>query len=192
MKRIETDLPGVYVLEPVVHGDERGFFMESYNERVARELGFYRSFVQDNHSSSRGGVLRGLHYQLHKPQAKLVRVMRGTVFDVAVDVRRDSPTFGKAAWATLSAENKRMFFVPEGYAHGFYVISDEAEFLYKCSDFYAPEDERGLAWDEPSFEIPWPIPEGTTPVLSSRDSGLPRLADCPREDLPEYAGEAIS
>ncbi|MCP4377836.1 MAG: dTDP-4-dehydrorhamnose 3,5-epimerase, partial [bacterium] len=143
MKRIETNLPGVCIIEPDVFGDERGFFMESYNARSFEQLGINCTFVQDNHSRSRRGVVRGLHYQLEQPQAKLVRVTLGEVYDVAVDLRRGSQTFGQWTGVTLSDENKRMFFVPEGFAHGFCVISEFAEFAYKCSDFYAPQTERG-------------------------------------------------
>lgn len=185
MKRIDTDLPGVCIIEPTVFGDHRGFFMESYNQRTFAELGIHHAFVQDNHSRSYKGVLRGLHYQLNQPQAKLVRVTVGEVYDVAVDVRRGSPTFGKWVGVTLSAENKRMFFVPEGYAHGFYVISDHAEFMYKCSDFYAPAEERGVIWNDPDLAIDWPL-NVDEPILSEKDQAYGTLSTRPVEDLPSF------
>ncbi|MFW5857883.1 MAG: dTDP-4-dehydrorhamnose 3,5-epimerase, partial [Planctomycetota bacterium] len=151
MKRIETDLPGVVLVEPEVHGDRRGFFLEAYNARDFAAVGIDDVFVQDNHSLSRRGVLRGLHYQLGQPQAKLVRVIRGEVYDVAVDVRRGSPHFGRWTAVTLSAENKLQLYVPKGFAHGFCVLSTEAEFVYKCSDYYAPAEERGIAWNDPAL-----------------------------------------
>ena len=186
MKRTETAIEGVLLLEPVVHGDRRGFFLEFYNERTFRELGITHRFVQDNHSSSRAGVLRGLHYQLTHPQAKLVRVIAGEVFDVAVDVRRGSPTFGKWVGQVLSAENKRMLFVPEGFAHGFFVLSDEAQFLYKCSDFYDPQGERGIIWDDPEIAVEWPIVNGARPMLSEKDRRYPPLEQIAAGDLPVY------
>lgn len=189
MHRIETDLPGVCTLEPKVFGDHRGFFMETHNTRTFHELGIDCTFVQDNHSKSTRGVLRGLHYQLGQPQAKLVRVIVGQVYDVAVDVRVGSPTFGRWVAGILSAENKRQMFIPEGFAHGFYVLSDEAEFIYKCTNFYAPKEERGIIWNDPELEITWPILEGTAPVLSERDLGFGTLRTRPREDLPTYAGD---
>lgn len=188
MKRIETDLPGVLLLEPTVHGDRRGFFMEAYNARTFAGLGVPHVFVQDNHSLSRRGVLRGLHYQLGRPQAKLVRVIRGEVYDVAVDVRRGSPHFGRWTAAVLSAENKQQMFIPEGFAHGFCVMSGEAEFVYKCSDHYAPAEERGVAWNDPALAIPWPLPEGGAPVLSDRDRAFGPLAEMDPADLPAYPG----
>jgi len=187
VKRTETAIEGVLLLEPVVHGDRRGFFLEFYNERTFRELGITHRFVQDNHSLSRAGVLRGLHYQLTHPQAKLVRVIAGEVFDVAVDVRRGSPTFGKWVGEVLSAENKRMLFVPEGFAHGFYVLSDQAQFLYKCSDFYDPQGERGIIWNDPDLAVEWPIPPDGEPILSEKDRAYAPLARIPQEDLPLYA-----
>jgi dTDP-4-dehydrorhamnose 3,5-epimerase len=187
VNRIECSTSGVQVLEPVVHGDERGFFLEFYNARTFAALGIDRRFVQDNHSRSRRGVLRGLHYQLEHPQAKLVRVVSGEVWDVAVDIRRGSPTFGTWVAHVLSAANKRMMFVPEGFAHGFYVLSDAAEINYKCSDYYAPADERGLAWNDPTLAIEWPL-QGE-PLLSERDRRFPRLADQPSLELPALARE---
>lgn len=169
MKAIATPIEGLLVFEPKVFGDERGFFMESFNDRTFRELsGSSVSFVQDNHSRSGRGVLRGLHYQVRQPQGKLVRVVQGTVFDVAVDVRRASPTFGRWHGVMLSAENKRQFWVPAGFAHGFVVLSDTADFLYKTTDFYAPEHERCIAWNDPTIGIDWPL-DGMTPLLSAKD-----------------------
>ena len=186
MERIDTELPGVCILEPKTFGDERGFFLESYNAEVFAKLGIPDVFVQDNHSRSGRGVLRGLHYQLGRPQAKLVRVVRGEVFDVAVDIRVGSPTFGRWAGARLSEENHRMFFVPEGFAHGFCVLSDEVDFLYKCTDFYAPAEERGIIWNDPGLGIDWPLTVDE-PIISGKDAAYGTLATRPREDLPTYA-----
>jgi dTDP-4-dehydrorhamnose 3,5-epimerase len=184
VKRIETPLPGVCIIEPDVHGDDRGFFMESYNKRVFQEtLGINHTFVKDNHSRSKRGVVRGLHYQLAHRQAKLVRVMLGEVYDVAVDVRRGSKTFGEWTAVVLSGENKRMFFVPEGFAHGFCVISEFAEFAYKCSDFYAPDAERGIIWNDPELAIPWPIGD-IEPILSPKDAAYGPLSEMDEIDLP--------
>jgi len=175
MKAIPTELPGVIVLEPKVFGDDRGFFFESYNRRAFREAtGLDPDFVQDNHSRSARNVLRGLHYQVRQPQGKLVRVTTGEVYDVAVDLRRSSPTFGRWVGLTLSAANRRMLWVPEGFAHGFVVTSDHAEFLYKTTDYYAPEHERSLLWNDPALGIAWPV-EGT-PLLKPRDAAAPPLA----------------
>lgn len=169
MKVIQSNIPEVLVLEPKVFGDARGFFLESYNQRVFREAtGLTPEFVQDNHSSSARGVLRGLHYQIQQPQAKLVRVIAGEVYDVAVDLRKSSPTFGRWVGEYLSAENKRMMWVPEGFAHGFLVLSEQAEFLYKTTDYYAPEYERCIRWDDPELGIEWPL-QGP-PLLSAKDS----------------------
>lgn len=168
MKAFATAIPDVLILEPQVFGDERGFFYESYNERAWQEAtGLRRRFVQDNHSRSAKGVLRGLHYQIRQPQGKLVRCVAGEVFDVAVDIRRASPSFGKWVGVRLSAANKRQLWVPEGFAHGFLVLSETAEFLYKATDYYAPEHERCIAWDDESLGIEWPI-EGE-PQLSAKD-----------------------
>lgn len=188
MKRIDTALPGVCLIEPKVFGDHRGFFMETYSKRMFEEIGINHEFVQDNHSKSTKGVLRGLHYQLIQPQAKLVRVTKGEVFDVAIDMRRGSPTYGKWIGEILSEDNKRMLFIPEGFAHGFVVLSDEAEFTYKCSDFYAPEHERGLIWNDPSIGIDWPIPEGMEPMLSQKDAAYPTFETLPEADQPEFKG----
>ena len=179
MKAIPTKIPDVLILEPRIFGDERGFFFESYNARRFRELtGFNGEFVQDNHSRSAHGVLRGLHYQIQQPQGKLVRVVSGEVFDVAVDLRRSSPTFGQWIGVTLSAENKRQLWIPEGLAHGFYVVSEMVEFLYKTTDYYAPEYERSICWNDPQLSIDWPITAG--PILSPKDrNGLPfNEAEC--------------
>jgi dTDP-4-dehydrorhamnose 3,5-epimerase len=186
VQRIETSLPGVFLIEPKVHGDRRGFFLESYNRRAMAAIGIDDDFVQDNHSSSRLGVLRGLHYQLAIPQAKLVRVSRGRVFDVAVDIRRGSRDFGHWAGLELSEENRLMLYIPEGFAHGFLVLSEIAEFQYKCSDFYAPEDEHGIAWDDPSIGIEWPL-EGIDPVLSDRDRGWCTLNEMEPDQLPRLS-----
>lgn len=175
MKVIQTDIPAVLILEPKVFGDERGFFMESFNQKVWEEsTGLKTTFVQDNHSRSTRGVLRGLHYQIKQPQGKLVRVAQGEVFDVAVDLRCSSPTFGKWIGVILSAENKRQFWVPEGFAHGFLVLSESADFLYKATDYYAPEHECCIRWDDPEIGIEWPW-QGES-VLSPKDSAAPLLA----------------
>ena len=170
----ETDLPGVLIIEPRVFGDERGFFLETFStERyLAHDIG---PFVQDNWSRSRRGVLRGLHYQLQQTQGKLVQVMRGEIFDVAVDLRRSSPTFGRWAGATLSEQNKRQFWVPPGFAHGFVVLSDEADFVYKCTDYYAPAHERTLMWNDPAVGIKWPVE--IEPQLSEKDAAGSPLSD---------------
>lgn len=168
MKVIETAIPEVKIIEPKVFGDERGFFFESFNSNTFDEaIGRPVKFVQDNHSRSRKGVLRGLHYQIQQPQGKLVRVVAGEVFDVAVDIRKSSPTFGKWVGVVLSAENKRQLWVPEGFAHGFVTLSEDAEFLYKTTDYYAPEYERSIIWNDPMLDIEWPI-EGE-PELSAKD-----------------------
>lgn len=175
MKAIATDIPGLTILEPRVFGDERGFFFESYNRRAFREAtGLDPDFVQDNHSRSARGVLRGLHYQVRQPQGKLVRVVAGEVWDVAVDLRRSSPTFGRWVGLALSAANRRMLWVPEGFAHGFVVTSDAAEFLYKTTDYYAPEHERSLLWNDPALGIDWPV-EGE-PILKAGDAAGTPLA----------------
>jgi dTDP-4-dehydrorhamnose 3,5-epimerase len=173
---IPTAIPDVLIIEPKVFGDERGFFFESFNRRQFAELiGPNVDFVQDNHSRSAKNVLRGLHYQIQQPQGKLVRVVQGAVFDVAVDMRRSSPTFGQYAAVELSAENKRMLWVPEGFAHGFVVVSDTAEFLYKTTDYWAPEFERSIAWNDPALGIQWPI-QGE-PSLSAKDHQAKALAE---------------
>lgn len=169
MKIIKTVIPEVLIIEPKVFGDERGFFYESFNEKLfAEQGGILEKFVQDNHSRSLKGVLRGLHYQLQQAQGKLVRVSLGEVYDVAVDIRKSSPTFGNWVGVTLSEVNKRMLWVPKGFAHGFFVVSDVAEFLYKTTDFYDPASERCIYWNDPTLAITWP--KGITPALSAKDS----------------------
>ena len=172
-KFIDTTIEGVKIIEPKVFGDNRGYFMETYSEKDFRQAGIFTSFVQDNESHSRAGVLRGLHFQKKNPQGKLVRVIAGEVFDVAVDLRKSSPTFGKWEGAILSAENKRQFYIPEGFAHGFLVLSEQATFVYKCTRFYAPQDEGGLMWNDKDIAINWPIKEGMQITLSEKDTKNP-------------------
>ena len=169
MKFRDTAIAAIKVIAPTVFGDERGFFMETFRANEFSAHGGARIFVQENHSLSRQGVLRGLHYQIHNPQGKLVRVIQGRVYDVAVDMRRYSVTFGQWIGLELSAENKLQLWVPEGFAHGFYVISETAEFVYKCTDYYAPEHERCLRWDDPTLAIDWPLLQGRPPELSNKD-----------------------
>ncbi|MDR3136271.1 MAG: dTDP-4-dehydrorhamnose 3,5-epimerase [Coriobacteriales bacterium] len=166
---IPTAIPDVLMIEPTVFGDARGYFMETYNEQDFGAGGITAAFVQDNQSSSQKGVLRGLHFQRRYPQAKLVRVLSGEVFDVAVDIRPKSPSFGYWTGVTLTARNRRQLYLPRGLAHGFLVLSDSAEFLYKCDEFYHPEDEGALRWDDPTVGIMWPLPTGAMPVLSEKD-----------------------
>ena len=176
MQAIPTAIEGVFILEPKLFGDPRGFFMESYNRQVfAAATGADPEFVQDNHSRSRKGVLRGLHYQVEQPQGKLVRVSQGAVFDVAVDIRKDSPTFGRWAGVELTGENHRQLWVPAGLAHGFVVLSDTADFLYKTTDYYAPQHERCIAWNDPQLAIAWPYPG--QPQLSAKDQAGKSLAE---------------
>ena len=166
------EIDGLYLIQPTVFGDSRGYFMETYNYEEFKEAGLDMVFVQDNQSSSTKGVLRGLHYQKKHTQGKLVRVLSGEVFDVAVDIRKGSKTYGKWFGVTLSAEKKNMFYIPEGFAHGFYVLSDTAEFAYKCTDFYHPNDEGGLYFDDPEIGVEWPMPEGMTKedlIISEKD-----------------------
>lgn len=172
--KIETPIEGLYVIEPSVFPDDRGFFMESYNKRDFAEIGLEMEFIQDNHSHSKKGVLRGLHFQDKHPQGKLIRVVRGEVFDVAVDIRNGSPTFGRWYSVILSEENKRMFYVPKGFAHGFLVLSDEVDFLYKCTDYYYPQEDCGIIWNDPEIGIDWPL-NGIEPILSERDKKRPLL-----------------
>ena len=168
MKVIPTEIPDVLIIEPQVYGDDRGFFLESFNQKDFREkTGVNTTFVQDNHSMSLKNVLRGLHYQIPNPQGKLVRVVNGSVFDVAVDARKSSPTFGQWVGCILSAENKRIFWVPEGFAHGFLVLSDRAEFLYKTTNYYYPQYEKTIAWNDADLGIDWPLE--TPPILSPKD-----------------------
>jgi dTDP-4-dehydrorhamnose 3,5-epimerase len=167
MKVLDTPLPGVLLIEPKVFGDQRGFFLESYNQRAMADIGIHDQFVQDNHSLSSRNVLRGLHYQVQKPQGKLVRVVAGEILDVALDLRRDSPSLGRWCGLRLSGENKRMLWIPPGFAHGFRVVSDSAHVLYKATDFYAPELERTVAWNDPALAINWQL-DGE-PVVSAKD-----------------------
>ena len=183
MNIIKTLLPGVLVLEPKLHGDSRGFFLETWREDTLKEAGIDERFVQDNHSRSTRGILRGLHYQLTQPQGKLVRVARGAVFDVALDVRKGSPTFGQWTGATLDEESMRMMYIPPGFAHGFVVLSEIADFIYKCTDYYHSESEQGILWNDPAIGIEWPIDDVR---LSERDSNNPRLQDQSEERLPQY------
>jgi dTDP-4-dehydrorhamnose 3,5-epimerase len=174
MKFIPTTIPDVLLIEPQIFGDERGFFLETYYAERYQAAGICADFVQDNHAGSRKGILRGLHYQSRQPQGKLMRVVIGEVFDVAVDLRRHSPTFGKWASATLSAQNKLQMWIPPGFAHGYYVLSDWAEIVYKTSDYYAPQWERTLCWDDPDIAIQWPLLNGEPPQLSAKDvHGVP-------------------
>jgi len=178
MKVIETAIPGLLILEPKVFGDARGFFMESYNAKAFQDAtGLDVNFVQDNHSRSGKGVLRGLHYQIEQAQGKLVRVTRGSVFDAVVDLRKSSPTFGQWAGVELSEENSRQLWIPPGFAHGFLVTSDSADFLYKTTDYYAPQFERSLAWNDPTVGVEWPL-AGAAPLLSAKDVAGKPLAEC--------------
>lgn len=183
MQVTETKIPGVYLIRPQMHEDARGFFYESYHQAKLGELGIREVFVQDNHSKSCRNTLRGLHYQLKHPQAKLCRVVEGEVLDVAVDIRMGSPHFGNWVSAILSAENNQQILVPRGFAHGFLVLSETAEFLYKCSDFYFPEDERGVLWNDPDLGIPWGVNE---PVVSNKDAANLPLRRILPQFLPSY------
>jgi dTDP-4-dehydrorhamnose 3,5-epimerase len=185
MRVISTDLPEVYVIEPSVFRDHRGYFVEAYHARRYSEHGFTQSFVQDNVSFSTRGVLRGLHYQLGRPQAKLVMALAGEVYDVAVDIRRGSPTFGRWAGTILTSQNQRQIFIPQGFAHGYHVISETAVVLYKCSDFHEPKEERGIRWDDPALKIGWGV---DAPVLSEKDLRHPTLDEMSPEDLPRFGG----
>jgi dTDP-4-dehydrorhamnose 3,5-epimerase len=175
VKTVATALEGVLIVEPRLFSDSRGWLMETWNAEGFREAGIAAEFVQDNHSCSAKGVLRGLHYQLKRPQGKLVRVVKGRIFDVAVDLRRSSPRFGAWVGIELSADNRRMLWIPPGFAHGFVSLEDGSECLYKCTDFYAPEDERAVRWSDPAIAIDWPL--GQVPLLSARDEAAPLLAD---------------
>jgi dTDP-4-dehydrorhamnose 3,5-epimerase len=177
MKIITTSIPDLVIIEPKVFGDDRGFFFESFNQRRFSELtGVADSFVQDNHSKSARGVLRGLHYQIQQPQGKLVRVTSGEVWDIAVDIRKNSPNFGKWVGVTLSAENKKMLWIPKGFAHGFVVLSESAEFLYKTTDYWAPEHERSIIWNDPDLDIDWQLGD-VTPLLSAKDQAGKRFSE---------------
>lgn len=171
------EIDGLKIITPTVYSDERGYFVETYNKLDMAKAGLDLNFVQDNQSMSVKGVLRGLHFQKIHRQGKLVRVIRGEVFDVAVDLRPDSYTFGMWYGVTLSSENKKQFYIPEGFAHGFYVLSDEAEFCYKCTDYYHPNDEGGLIWNDPRIAVEWPIPEGTSPIISDKDKKWPQFGE---------------
>lgn len=185
MKIIATDHPEVLIVEPRVFGDARGFFKECFSAERYAQHGITGPFVQDNHSRSARGVLRGLHFQLRHPQGKLVWVSRGEVFDVAVDIRVGSPRFGQWVGVVLSAENHRQLWVPPGFAHGFCVLSGEADFQYKCTDYYHPDDETGILWNDPDLAIDWPVQQ---PLISGRDQQLPRLAERDRSALPAWKG----
>lgn len=170
MEFVPTELPEVVLIKPRVFGDERGFFMETWHARRFADAGIPASFVQDNHSRSAKHILRGLHYQIRQPQGKLVRVVAGAVFDVVVDMRRSSPTFGRWAGVELSATNHQMLWIPPGFAHGFLVLSDAVDFVYKCTEFWAPEHERSLLWNDADVGIEWPLPAGVPPILSAKDA----------------------
>lgn len=179
MKIVSTDITEVKIIEPAVYGDDRGFFMESWNKKVFADNDLPTEFVQDNHSRSAQGILRGLHYQTENTQGKLVRVTSGAVFDVAVDMRKASPTFGKWVGVELTAANHRMLWVPEQFAHGFYVLSESADFMYKCTDFYTPAYEQSLAWDDSELAIDWPLVDDIAPILSEKDASGWSLDDAP-------------
>jgi dTDP-4-dehydrorhamnose 3,5-epimerase len=184
LERIETSLPGVWELRPVIFRDARGFFAETYHRARFAELGINDCFVQDNHSFSCKGTLRGLHYQLNHPQAKLCRVVQGESLDIAVDIRVGSPFFGKWTSVVLSESSQNQIYIPPGFAHGFVALTDTVQFLYKCSDFYDPADERGIIWNDPDLKIAWGVDH---PLVSEKDGKHPRLATVPREFLPRYA-----
>lgn len=179
----QTSLPGVLVVQPRVFGDQRGFFLETFHQEKYQKAGIDRNFVQDNHSHSRKGTLRGFHYQLPHPQAKLITVVRGEIFDVAVDIRKGSPTFGKWFGIHLSEENKRQLFIPEGFAHGFLVLSQDTDVTYKCSELYFQEDEHGVIWSDPQIGVEWPAQD---PILSDKDKNFSRLSEIPENLLPVY------
>ena len=184
MQRIETSLPGVYELRPVVHRDSRGAFLETYHHAKFSDLGIKDTFLQDNHSISSRGTLRGLHYQLLHAQAKLCRVIEGEALDIAVDIRVGSPHFGKWIGVRLSAKEQNQLYIPTGFAHGFLAMTDTVQFLYKCSDYYAPSDEYGILWNDPALAIDWRV---SSPALSQRDAKNPKLADVQQEFLPRYS-----
>lgn len=186
VKFFEMSLPGVFLVEPVVFQDDRGFFMETYHQDKYVDGGIGRTFVQDNYSHSRKGILRGLHYQLRHAQAKLIYVVEGEIFDVAVDIRRGSPWFGQWFGTHLSSKNKHQMFIPEGFAHGFCVLSEMADIMYKCTDFYVPQDEFGVYWSDPDIGIDWPV---ETPYLSEKDAQNPLLSAIPEDSLPVYKRE---
>jgi len=177
MKFIPTEIPDVIIVEPNMYGDNRGFFMEAWHAKKFAKGGINAQFVQDNHSRSSQGILRGLHYQIKKPQGKLVRVLSGEVFDVAVDLRRNSPTFGRWLGMYLNDTSMKMLWIPPGFAHGFYVVSEQADFFYKCTDFYAQEHERAICWDDPDLAIDWPLMKGQEPILAPKDAGAKAFKD---------------
>ncbi len=183
MERIETSLAGVYELRPLVHRDSRGSFLETYHHAKFSDLGIKNTFLQDNHSISARGTLRGLHYQLQHAQAKLCRVIEGEALDVALDIRVGSPHFGRWTSVRLSAKEQNQIYIPAGFAHGFMAITETVQFLYKCSDYYAPSDEYGILWNDPALAIDW---AAVTPVLSQKDANNPKLADVPQQFLPRY------
>ncbi|MDP3980297.1 MAG: dTDP-4-dehydrorhamnose 3,5-epimerase [Chlamydiota bacterium] len=183
MQCIQTPLPGVLIIEPRVFTDQRGFFLETFQDQKYRDLGIAKSFVQDNHSHSSYGVLRGMHYQLRYPQGKLVYAVSGDIFDVVIDIRKGSESFGQWFGCTLSCENRRQLYVPEGYAHGFCVLSRQADVIYKCTELYHPEDEFGLIWSDPQVGVQWPI---ENPTLSEKDNRYPALNQIPDEQIPCY------
>jgi dTDP-4-dehydrorhamnose 3,5-epimerase len=187
MRAIPTSLPGVTVIEPRIFGDARGYFLETWNQERYAESGVPRTFVQDNASFSARGVLRGLHFQHPRGQGKLVTVLEGEVFDVAVDIRVGSPTFGQSVAVVLSGESKRQIYIPPGFAHGFCVTSEHALFMYKCSDIYSPETEGGIIWSDPDLDIEWPVEQ---PALSPKDEKYPRLRDIDRNRLPLYSPDS--
>ncbi len=183
IKYTKTDLPGVLLIDPAVFKDSRGFFMETFHQKKYAEAGIDHTFIQDNYSHSTQGTLRGLHYQLKHPQGKLIYVIKGEIFDVAVDIRQGSPGFGKWVGQYLSGNNKRQIFVPEGFAHGFCVISETADVLYKTTDLYNPDDEYGVLWSDPTIGIDWPI---EAPIVSDKDKQFPGLKDVPKTHIPIY------
>ena len=185
LRLIDTSIPDVLLIEPNVYNDSRGFFFETFHHRKYADVGINEMFVQDNYSHSKQGIVRGLHYQLLHPQGKLIFVISGEIFDVAVDIRRGSPTFGQWFGTILSAENKRQIYVPEGFAHGFCVLSESADIMYKCTDFYNAEDEYGIFWSDETIAINWSV---KTPVLSDKDKRFQRLTETPVKDLPIYGG----
>jgi dTDP-4-dehydrorhamnose 3,5-epimerase len=184
MQRIETSLPGVYELRPVVHRDSRGAFLETYHHAKFSDFGIKDTFLQDNHSISSCGTLRGLHYQLQHAQAKLCRVIEGEALDIAVDIRAGSPHFGKWTSVLLSAKEQNQIYIPVGFAHGFLALTETVQFLYKCSDYYAPSDEYGILWNDPALAIDWGV---SSPALSQRDAKNPKLADVQQQFLPRYS-----
>jgi dTDP-4-dehydrorhamnose 3,5-epimerase len=186
MEFIPTEIPDVILIKPNVFGDDRGFFLETYRQQLFAEHGIDTNFVQDNCSYSHRGALRGLHYQIEQPQAKLVMVLKGKVLDVAVDIRKGSPTYGQHVSVELSEENKHLLYIPTGFAHGFAVLQDDTYFQYKCSDYYFPQGERGIFWNDPALNIEWPLEE---PILSGKDQNLPLLEEVQDEDLFHYSND---